>query len=513
MQNSIVKNVLACLVLSILCFGLGSSVADSYITSAGILIVLIGAVSMLLVGTRSWMLLFLLPPLMEFLPLTGQMAHVPKGFFVAPMVMGYWLLLWILGYAKLQWRSLVLLDILVLVLLVLMVSTFIRRPVAIAVLGIENDIVGGASYANFVMALIYYIALSCIPIKVQQLSRVLNISVVLKLGVTFILMLMVLAGVRGVEIDIAEAMSASGGRLTGFHVFGSPICMAIFSYFSFASILINPFKIVSFCVAFVVVLLAGSRHHAGMLVLNLIALMMLKREVVLAVLIGFAAYAMVLVFSWGGGLEDMPISVQRIAAMAPGVKVEASAVDDGNATWQWRERLWDMALDERTGYIENYVFGDGYGQSISETQRRYRALIRGEYAFGQDLDEFAVNGVWHNGIILSIHRVGYVGLAALVLWIVVAIFYTCRVISVWRGKPLFKPLLFWTSGIIVFPATFAYGDTGPTHVFYHFVPAALVKLAYCMARDEGMIQPIWGKKRYVPQMIREHGEELVSPAN
>ena len=98
MQNSIVKNVLACLVLSILCFGLGSSVADSYITSAGILIVLIGAVSMLLVGTRSWMLLFLLPPLMEFLPLTGQMAHVPKGFFVAPMVMGYWLLLWILGY-------------------------------------------------------------------------------------------------------------------------------------------------------------------------------------------------------------------------------------------------------------------------------------------------------------------------------------------------------------------------------------------------------------------------------
>ena len=65
----------------------------------------------------------------------------------------------------------------------------------------------------------------------------------------------------------------------------------------------------------------------------------------------------------------------------------------------------------------------------------------------------------------------------------------------------------------MFPATFAYGDTGPRHVFFHFVPAALVKLAYCMARDEGMIQPIWGMKRYVPQMIREHGEELVSPAH
>lgn len=504
MQNSIVKNILSCVMLAILCFVVGSLVTDSYSASTGIIVALLGVVCMLWMGTRSWMLIFLLPPLIELLPLPGALAAVPKDFYAAGLVLAYWLLMWGMRYTKVRWRSLWGMDVAILLLTIVMVASYIRRPVSIEFLGMEWDNIGGAEYVHFLFALVYYLALSCIPINSKQLGRVINVSVALKLGATFILLVMFLTGFRGNAAATESALS-SGGRVWGFHAYGSPFCIAIFSYFSLRSILVNPILLISAVSSFVPVLLAGSRNYAGLLGLNIIVLLLMKREALLSVITGVMAYAMLMVLSLGGGLNDMPLGVQRICAMLPGIQTSAAAVQDGQGTWDWREQLWELAWDKRAGYIQNYIFGDGYGQSRDATVRRHRSLIRGEYVYGMDLDEFAVNGIWHHGVIAAIHRVGYVGLSIFVVLIALGVFYVFRVCHAWRGTPLFKPLLFYVSSFAVFPPRFVWGAAD---LFFHFVHLGILKLAYCMAREEGRITPLFQRRRYQPLMIQEHGDRI-----
>lgn len=503
MQNSLVKGIIVCIILVILCFMVGSLVTESFAAASSVIVVLVGLVFMLLMGTRSWVLIFLLPPLIELLPFPRALAVVPKDFYVAGLVLVYWLLMWVMRYAKVRWRSLGAIDSCILLLTIVMVVSYIRRPVSVDILGMEGDVIGGAEYVYFLLALTYYLALSCIPINSNQLGRVINVSVALKLGATFILLVMAITGLRG---NAVEAMS-SDGRLWGWHTYGSPFCIAIFSYFSLRSILVNPILLISAVSSFVPVLLAGSRNYAGLLGLNIIVLLLIKREVLLSVIAGVMAYAMLMVFSLGGGLNDMPLGVQRICAMLPGIQVSAVAVRDGQGTWDWREQLWELAWDKRTGYIKNYVFGDGYGQSRSATERRFRSLIRGEYVYGQDLDEFAVNGVWHHGVIKAIHRVGYVGLSVYVVLITLGVFYVFRVCHAWRGTPLFKPLLFYVTSFAVFPPRFVWGAAD---LFFHFVHLGILKMAYCMAREEGRIAPLFQRRRYQPLMIQEHGDRIRS---
>lgn len=512
MQNPIVKNILACFVLVVLCFIVGSLVTESYVASSGVLALLFGMAFMLFMGTRSWMLIFLLAPLIEALPLPGPLSKLPGGFLIAACVLGYWALMWLVGHARFRWRSLGLVDVMVLVLVIIMVSTYIRRPVIIAFLGMEGDNIGGAEYIRFLLGIIYYVALSCIPVSSQQLARILNISVVVKVGVAFVLLLLLLAGVGGNAYDMSNLGDESAKlRIGQFQTYGTTFALAIFSYFSLQSVLINPFLLVSSAISMGLIVLGGSRNHAGLSMLNIMAILIIKREVLISIVVGAVAYAMLLVVSLGGGLNMLPFAAQRVLAMMPGLQVSNDAVRDGNATWDWRENLWGLAWDKRTGYIKNYVFGDGYGLSQAVIDRGRRAYMRGETRAGEELDGFATSGIWHNGVITVIHRIGYVGLVAIAVWGILGCFYAVKTCCAWRGNPLFSPLLFYVTSFIVLPPNFIWGMAGESELFYHFVPLALIKVAYCMARDEGRIEPLFRRRCYQPLMIREHGERIHSP--
>lgn len=505
MQGNGLKGIIAGILLVVLCFIVGAQASEDALSSLAVVVAFLGLFGILVFGSKSWMLLFLLPPLLELVPLPAALSAVPMEFYAAALVLPYWVVMWGMGYVKIQWRSLAAMDIAVLLLTVVMVAAYIRRPVSVLFLGMEGDNVGGAEYVHYIMALVFYLTLSVIPMPLKKLVRVLNISVIIKLCVTFILLVLTVAGVRGDGINLAEAVSASGERVSVMGPYAIPFCIAIFSYFSLRSVMVNPILLMGAAGSFAMMLITGSRKAFGMLALNVLALLAIKRELLITVLLGGFAYLMLLVFSLGGALYVLPVSVQRICAMLPGVQVSTAARQDGETTMEWREELWGLAWDKRTGYIKDYVFGDGYGQSISATARRYRALIRGEYAYGQDLDEFAVNGEWHHGVITAIHRIGYVGLSVLVLLMVVGMFYQLRVCSAWRGTAVFKPLLFYTIAALVLPPRFVWGGA---EVAFHFVQFAIIKMFYCMAREEGRVKPLFRRQRYQPMMIEEHADRI-----
>lgn len=501
MQGSRLKGVIAGIILVVLCFIIGAYAAESAVSSAAIIAAIVGVLVLILAGKRCWWLIFLLGPVVGLLPLPGPLSSIPGPMYMAFAVLAYWLLLWAMGHVKIKWRSFLLLDLLVLALAVYLVAVYIRHPVSIAFLGLDTDTMGGADYVYYACAFVYYLTLSCIPMEKEELTKVLRWSVGIVLVSCFI----------GLGIYLAR----SGMRFSdlveeriGADRFGVYAMTALCAKYSLLRIALNPLLIGAAMMFTGCVLMCGSREALGVLFITVFSVVIIKKEILSSVIIGACALFGMYAMSAAGVIENAPYSVQRMVSVLPGIEISRAAKTDTEGTWEWRLQLWGVALDKRTGYINDYVFGDGYGQSKSATQRRAIALLRGDYVYGQDLDEFAVNGVWHNGVITIIHRLGYVGLLLVSLMLIVGSVYMFRVCFALRGSPLFFPIVFYVAGYAALIPELCLGAHGAKQFILQFSSLALIKWAYCVLREEGKLIPIWQRKRYVPQMIREHGDAL-----
>ena len=87
-------------------------------------------------------------------------------------------------------------------------------------------------------------------------------------------------------------------------------------------------------------------------------------------------------------------------------------------------------------------------------------------------------------------------------------FLVIRVSCSLRGTPLFVPALVYIMPFASSPIMF-HLSAGTIEVLWNgFHVTALTKLLYCLAREEGLIKPLSLRRRYVPQMIAEHGDRL-----
>ena len=492
------------LLLSVLCFIVGSLASESYVSSASVIAAIVGFLLLLILGNKCWILIFLLPPIWELLPLPGAIRRLPGEFVVCSAVFLYWILLSCMGYAKVKWRSLFSLDVLVLTLALYVAATYIRRPVGMAFIGGGDDLIGGADYFVFVFAFLYYVALSCIPIKESALVRALRWSVVVVVLSTCIRTGMNVIGRGGLNVD-AEQVGA-------FYWLGYQGVLILYSKFSLLSIVSSPIIMAASMVMSGCVFLEGGRAAFMMVFSTIVCVAVVKRELALFVLFGGIGVALLYAMTGVVGVNKMPYGVQRILWMLPGIEVSGRAEETASGTWEWRLDLWSLAFDKRTGYINNYIFGDGYGQSLNETIREGRAVMRGEKSVNQ-YNGFAVNGVWHNGVIHTIHRFGYVGLAIFALIMLYGSLLMFQVCMALRGKPLFVPVVFYTA---CYPANipeFCLGAHGQTNFISNFAALALVKWVYCALRDSGRIIPFLQRKRYIPQMIRMREAQLMTRTN
>lgn len=503
MQVSGLKGIISGIILIVLCFIVGVHAAESAVSSAAIIAAIVGALVLILAGKRCWWLIFLFGPVVGVLPLPGPLSIIPGPMYMAFVVLAYWLLLWGMGYVKIRWRSFLLLDLLVLALAAYVVAAYIRRPVSIDFMGLDTDTIGGADYVFYTVAFVYYLTLSCIPMEKGELTKVLRWSVGIVLACLFIKSSITVA-TGGVFVGGVDEV-----RTEVLYFLGQGGIAALCARFSFFAIVLNPVLVVLFAALCGCVLLSGGRERAGVVFCIVANIAIIKKEFLSCFLIGGLALIGLYTASAAGAFERAPHSVQRIVSMLPGMKIAKSVEKGTKGTWEWRLQLWDLAIDKRTGHINDYVFGDGYGQSKSATGRTIRAMMRGEYnAAKQALDGFAINGTWHNGVITIIHRLGCVGLSLVSLILIVGSVNMFRVCFALRGTSLFFPVVFYVSGYAALIPEVCIGAHGDRLFIFQFSSLALIKWAYCMLRDEGKLLPMWSKRRYVPQMIREYGGQL-----
>lgn len=506
MSGSIVGKILLCVIVVILCFVIGAQAAESIMSSLIVITAIVGIVFMLVMGPRSWMLLFLLPPLIRLLP--GPQRAINAAYVVAPAILVYWIIMWGMGYVKIRWRSMWLLDLLAFLSFALMVAAYIKRPVSVQILGLDTDNIGGAVFGWTIGAFFYYMALSCIPMQANQLGRILNWSIWIKLVCVTIFAargMMNPDSAAGGEMGMGEAMQET--RYTFLMELGAYLVVLLYSLFPLVRFLTNPLLLLGMASGYVMMLLSGFRSAFAGSVLCVVFMSMVKREFILLLSLALISYGGLFVLNLSGGTENLPYGVQRVMSAIPGMSVDEAASGDADGSADWRYEMWVWAMDARTGFIEDYVWGDGFGISQSELRRDQLAMIRGEMHYGNQ-DQFARTKQWHSLIISAIQSVGYVGLAVVITMVYCVGLLSLKVCSSLRNTPLFFPSLVLLIPFSSYMFLLFLSASTMRGYFGWFITAAQLKLLYCIAREQGLLIPWMQRKRYIPKMIQEYEEKL-----
>lgn len=507
MGNNGVKGIVLVAILVVLSFLIGSQISGDKTVSFGIVGASVGLFLLLYLGTRSWWLLFLLPVAVGAFRLR---LPVPLTLLLPPFFLVYWALLSLMGYTKFEWKSLWGMDIPVLLIFIDTCVVFINHPSSFLLLDqfldMDSELIGGKEYWTCLLGVTAYVCLSLLPLKYENCAKLLKYLFLLTL------ILHIYRAVSGIlrpgsggeeeAADIADrAENSRFDKLIFVGIFGATY---FYTERTFLQILKKPFRLAAMIFCALCVVISGWRTRIIQLAVQVFMLSVIKRELSLMICIACATYGSLLFLSNEHLLDDLPYGMQRSLVAIPGVHVRKDIEKEAQGSSDWRVVMWHWALDSRTGYIQDYVWGDGFNQNKADMQRDMTATMRGTLRSGNQ-QNFAKHGVWHSGWISTMHRLGIVGLVLLVLNQLCTLYYFFRLsFLLYRADRRTCIHFLCVYGTAASNIPLYHLSTGHPNVFYiSIAQMAMIKLFYCCARQHfaGLIRANSG--RYVPMMIQE----------
>lgn len=510
MGNNAIKSIIILSLLSALAFIAGSMASEGIQQAVVPIVLVVGTVVLLGLGRHSWALVYVIPPLLLILnlPLAQKL---PLIYVVSVPLFLYWFLLYTLGYVKFTWHSVPSMDVSVLLLCGYFMLTWCWNPVTLNVFvdritDTGDQIVGGNDYVWCLFAVIFYIFISVVPQKLETLGKLLKVvfwgALVLQVGVTMHNLVFGGAEARVASEEMTSTSeSISSSRFGGFVVLGIIVANFIACKYSVVALISSPLRLGTYLLALLGIALSGFRNFLLSVALTMMFAQYYHRRLVLLILMGGVAYGGVLLISSTGVIKDLPYGVKRVLSSVPGVELKERVAIEAEESLTWRYEMWGWALDPKTGYIKDYVWGDGYGMSLRRDAQKKRAVLRGTHK--ETNRDFAEAGLWHSGWITAIHRTGIVGLALVILLQVVTLVHGLRVcaylVNVKNSAYIFYYVVPTFSSFIIFHVSAGiYKD-----VFQAFTGIAFVKVLTSVAIREGLMEPLFARKVYVPLMQRE----------
>lgn len=481
MGAGIIKNIIIGIILVVLAFVVGSMAAEGARDSLMVLGAIVGGFVLLYMGKNCWWLIFILPPVLSALPL-GFLESIPVAYSICAVVLVYWLILRMMGYARIVWHGVIWLDCLTLVLFLYYAYTYYCHPVEMMMFSdADTEFVGGKEYVFCIAAAICYLVLSIVPCSLERLNKVLKWALIAQILVVCLFLVK--------------------SRFSGLTGVGNIVYLAMACKYSLVGLVIAPWKLILLIFALSLTLY-GQREVLVGAAFTYFGISMVKKQLILLALAAAATIGFLTYLSSENVLLLLPNRIQRTLYILPWLKVDPEIAKGAQHSSDWRVVMWKWAMDPRTKYIRDYVWGDGFGQSMKLLRIRTIMSNRGTMK-GGDQEFFAEAGVWHSGVFTAIHRVGFVGLGLMLLWHVASIFMIVRICTVLDRRKQGFYLMYHTMPFVGF--VFAYYISAGTIVafFMKFHMVALAKIAYSQAIKEGIMPKLFTQQRYVPLAIRE----------
>lgn len=498
MENGGIKNIVLIALVVVFSFFVGSLATEGFTTALMPIVMIIGAFALLYLGKNSKYLIFFVP---RVLPLLGiSFGSISSASLIADGVLIYWMFLRFMGYVRFKWISLPLMDTLVLLMFLHGCDTFYRHPVAVLALGLQTDVMGGSDYVACLAGTLAYIAISCIPFTALELCKTYRLIVFINIGVA------ALQVIRGSSSGSYEGQSfaeaARSSRFTLFTALSQTLFQFIYAFNPIGKIIKSPAKMIVMLLCVLGVLLGGWRGTLIAFALTIFALSFFKRELTLIVVLGGFVYAGLLMLSSEHAFDDLPFGVQRSLCSIPGVHVSKAVENNAEGSSEWRKEMWRWAMDPRTRYIKDYVWGDGPGTSISGSKRYMTAVMRGVQDYG-DNRHFARTGIWHSGWITMMHRFGIVGLALTIALQLTWLAYVVLTAMRYRSTAYYPYIILFLSSVLPVVVMYHLGAGVAADVFATFVNMAMCKQLYVKAHELGRDDSFFRSEPYTPLMIQD----------
>lgn len=489
MGSGLIKNIVISIILVVLAFVVGSMAADGARDSIMVLGGIVGAFLLLYMGKNCWWLIFLVPPLVSFLPL-GILRSLPLHYSLSAVVLVYWLVLRAMGYVRVVWHGVVWMDLITFVFFAYLAYTFYAHPVELMMFsGTDAEYVGGKEYLFALAALACYLSLSIIPCTLDQLNKVLRYTFLIQIG----LVVLVLAW----------------KRLGGLGSLGGFLYMTLACKYSLWGLIMAPWRLIILVLALSFTLY-GQREVLLGAAGTYLGISLVKKQLTLLTLMGGAAYGLLMYCSSENLLILLPERIQRTLYIVPWINIDKQVAQAAQHSSDWRKEMWRWAMDPRTRYIKDYTWGDGFGQSMKGLRLTTINLNRGRVS-GGDQERFAEAGVWHSGIFTAIHRIGFVGLGLMTLWFGAGALLIVRVCMALERRKQGFYIMFYTMSF--FGKIFVYYISAGTFMFFFntFYYVAVAKIAYSEALKTGLMAPMFSRPRYVPMVYREAESAAAQP--
>lgn len=517
MGSNSVKTIVLLMTLVVLSVIIGVQVTDNIKESVGAFVT-IGCVVVLFLllwmGKNSWWLMFLLPPVINNLPIPLLDSSMAVYLTSVGVFTYHYVQCKAMGYARLRWHPCIGADFLILLLFIYMAVSYYRFPVDVGVLDLGLEHIGGQAYVYALGAVLYYFFLSFLDASQQELERVVKWAFWVQLAAMAVSVIVRIKTGQiywGGKEEVTGSLGDNMGekRIVVFSAIGFYLISFCYAARPFASLMRSPLHVFTLIASVAGVSLTGARNQLIQICLYVSGIAVLKRELTAFVVLGLFMWGALLGLGSGGAFETYPVTWQRFIAMVPGVHISRSVEVATQGSSEVRLIAWKQAFEPHHGYIKDYIWGDGYQLSKKEFERISVARMRGTAeSIGLDNNMLARSGNWHNGFIHTMHRLGLVCCVLFYLVFMVSWFFFFRVGHYYVGKPFFPYFCAFAINGFVFPFVYSYNARTSTDFFAYLVTFSFLKLLYSTLRGNGQMGAFSLRHEYTPMTIRELENKL-----
>ncbi len=501
MNNQNLFTIVLVAVLTVILAILGGVLAASGSpVAAALMIAPLALVGMCLMKEKVWYLWFLVPPLLV-------VTSFQEYGYLLTIILTLPLFIWnvMLRRTTVAWNKAPLLDIAVFVLSAYVAWLFIKHPFGLGI-SLMQDYYGGKGYILYLQGLIAYIAFSSLKTNSDTLGKVLYWSVIVALLFTSINTVKNLFAPEEAAMEMGEELTGERLRNSKFLTISVMVLQLLIIKYSVKDFFKRPWWIAVALGACYGVMISGFRSAIANVVFVFAIVTMVYKRWITVIALPVLSLGVLTVMSSVGVLRDMPYGLQRVCSVVPFLEVNPSIARNAQSSIDWRTEMWEWALDDRQNYIQDRVYGDGFARStrllMGLSYEKMYGLARDEQ------EEFASNGLWHNGMISTIQAMGYVGLALSCIVYLIGSIYALIVSRVYMYHKYRVPILFFTTSFLVKLCSFFFLSGGDnTTLAYQIVNLAIFKVLLCFAEKEGLYESIRVRKDYVPLVFRQNASK------